>query len=261
MRTSFNYQLGLFENGCDQSWSYSRLKTLRRCALEYKVRWVNGEQALFQPGHIDVQAGRVLHHVIREYYRSSPTSPSFRLLLEIYDKVAPRTPAWKDDLKGEIRALQALRVFADSRAARFRSIALEVSCKAWIGDRLFAGQADMIYETKELPSGCGILEFKLNDVEVRSEEEVEKFLQCIIYYMGLPAQFRDSCQLASIYVFDTGEQFDTRIDQSMIERATRMIEETLPLAEGPDFPPTVNPFCSSCGFQNICPAYSKSRGK
>jgi hypothetical protein len=171
----------------------------------------------------------------------------------------PHTPAWKDDLQGEIRTLRALRVFANSRAARFRSIGLEVGCKALIGGHLFAGQADMIYETDESPRLRGILEFKLNDVEVRSEDLVERFLQCIIYYMGLPEQFRHTCELASIYVFDSGEQLDARIEQHMIEKATCIIEETLPLAQGPDFPPTLNPFCPSCGYQNLCPAYSKSR--
>jgi hypothetical protein len=214
---------------------------------------------LFQPGHIDVQAGRLLHHVIREYYRAPNISQPYRRLLEIYEKVAPRTSAWKDDLQGESRALIALRVFAESRVARFVPISIEVGCKAWIGEQLFTGQADLVYQTDEEPGVYGILEFKLNDVEVRNEDVVERFLQCLIYRMGLPEQFRAQCALASIYVFDTGEQLETRIEQPMIDKAIRIIDATLPLAQGPDFPPTLNPFCPSCGYQNLCPAYSQYR--
>ena len=259
MKPFSDEQLQLFDVGSEKAWSYSRLKTLRRCALEYKVRWLTGEHALFQPGYIDVQSGRLLHHVLREYYRSSFTSKPYQLLLKIYEKLAPRTPAWRDDLQGEARTLAALRDFADSKVAHFRPVGLEVGCKARIGGVVFAGQADLVYQTDELPSVYGILEFKLNDVEVRSQDPTERFLQCMIYYIGLPEEFHRFCKVASIYVFDTGELLETKIEQSMTEETVRVVQETLPRAEGPDFPATLNPFCPSCGYQNLCPAYSKSR--
>ena len=254
-----NRQLPLFEDGSYETWSYSRLKTLRRCALEYKVRWVDSQQALFQPGHIDIQAGRLLHYIIREYYRAPLPAEPHKLLLEIYEKLAPRTSAWREDLQGEIRTLSALKFFAHSEAASFRPVALEVGCKARVGGALFIGQADLIYQTHESSETYGILEFKLNDVEVRSEDEVERFLQCLIYYIGLPEQYRRYCELVSIYVFNTGDFLKARIQQTMIDRTIEIVNATLPLAEGPDFQPTLNPFCPSCGYQNLCPAYSRYR--
>jgi len=254
-------QLELFGDPSDPAWSYSRLKSLRRCALEYRARWVDGEQALFQPGHIDVQAGRVLHYIIREYYRSPTTSQPHRLLIEKYEKLAPQTAAWKEDPQGEARTLAALRLFADSRAARFRPISLEVPCKARIGGTLFAGQADLVYEASERPGVYGILEFKLNDVEVRSEEAAEAFLQCIIYYFGLPQEFRKCTEVVGIYVFDVGRLLEYKIDQVVSEQAIRIVETALQRAAGPDFPPTLNPFCSSCGYQTLCPVYSRDRDR
>jgi CRISPR/Cas system-associated exonuclease Cas4 (RecB family) len=132
---------------------------------------------------------------------------------------------------------------------------MEIGCKCWIGDRQFVGHADLIYEIDEASQACGILEFKLNDVEVRSEDVVEKFLQCLLYYMGLPEPFRESCRFASFYVFDTGEQIDREIDEFLLKRAERLVEAALQLADRQDFPPTRNPFCSSCGYQSRCPAY------
>jgi len=218
---------------------------------------LNSEQLLFQPSHIEVHAGRLLHHIVRDYYRSEFVSQPHRRLIEIYERLAPKSAAWRDDLRGEGRVLTALRVFAHSRAVRLRALGLEVGCRYWFGEKLFTGQADLVYESDETPGACGILEFKLNDVEVRSEDPADKFLQCILYYLGLPEQFRDSCEKATIYIFDTGEQMETRIEQPLVDRAIRIIEETLPHAKGPDFPPTINPFCPSCGYQNLCPAYSQ----
>jgi len=257
MKPSSDDQLALFGLDSEQTWSYSRLKSLRRCALEYKVRWVDGQQSLFQPGHIDVQAGRLLHHVVREYLRLPLTSQPHRLLLELYEKLAPRSPLWKDDLQGEPRVLRALRLFADSKAAGFRPVGLEVACKARIGGVPFSGQADVVYEVGEGPATYGLSEFKLNDVEVRAEEPAERFLQCAVYFLGLPEQFRHFTQFASIYVFDTGQLLEAKLEQPLIERAVRIVETTLRRANGPDFPPTLNPFCPSCGYQNVCPAYSK----
>jgi hypothetical protein len=250
-------QLGLFGMpGEEQAWSYTRLKSLRRCPLEYKVRWLDGEQSLFQPGYVDVQAGRLLHRIVREYYRCPPTTDRHRLLLDTYHKLAPTDPAWKNDLQGENRVLQALRLFAYSKAASFRPLALEVACKTRIKELLFVGQADLIYQIPELPGMSGILEFKLNDAEVRSEDLGERFLQGLIYYGGLPTQFRVSTRFVSLYIFDIGSLLETKVDQQLLDRATRIVEAALHSAKGPEFPPRINSFCKSCGYQRLCPAYS-----
>jgi hypothetical protein len=254
-------QLGFFEEGPEQTWSYSRLKSLRRCALEYKVRWMEGKQALFQPGHIEVQAGRVLHHIVREYYRSPVVPEPHRILLEIYKRLAPVGPAWRDDLQGEPRVLRALQLFADSPAARLRAAGLEIGCKAQIGDHWFTGQADLIFHVEERPSAFGLLEFKLTDVEVRAEDVAERYLQCLIYFLGLPPQFSDSTERLGIYVFDSGRYENARLEQGLVDRAIRIVETSLQQASGPDFPPTLNAFCPSCGYQTLCPAYSKAKSR
>jgi PD-(D/E)XK nuclease superfamily len=250
-------QLDLFGDSSEEVWSYTRLKSLRRCALEYKVRWLEGRGALFQPSSTDVRAGRLLHHIVREYYRRPWAPRPYQSLLQVYEKLAPRTAEWRDDLRGEGRVLAALRLFADSLASSFRCVALEVGCKTRIAETRFAGQADLIYQAQDHPPVYGILEFKLNEVEVSNPDPSEKFLQCIIYYLGLPEQFRQFASLASTYVFDSGELLTAQIEPAMVERVTHIVESTLLRAKGPDFPPTLNPFCPSCGFQNLCPAYSK----
>jgi CRISPR/Cas system-associated exonuclease Cas4 (RecB family) len=257
MKPSSDDQLALFGSGPEQAWSYSRLKSLRRCALEYKVRWVDAQHSLFQPGHIGVQAGRLLHHIVREYFRTRSTARPHQLLLELYERLAPHSDQWKEELQGERRALNALRLFAESRVAGFQPVALEVGCKSRIGGVSFSGQADAVYEASQRPLTYGLLELKLNDVEVGAEEPAEKFLQSTIYFLGLPDQYRYSTRVASIYVFDTGQLVEATLEKSMIERAIRIVEAAVPLAKGPDFPPTLNPFCRSCGYQDLCPAYSK----
>jgi len=253
-----NEQMKLFGGTpSEETWSYSRLKSLRRCALEFKVRWKDGQHSLFQPGHIDVQAGRLLHHIAREYYRSPQGPESHTRLLAIYENLAPTDPRWKEDLQGERRVLRALHDFSYSRAARFRGAGLEVACKARIGGVLFVGQADVIYELEEGAGSYGLLEFKLTDVEVRAEDPAERFLQCIIYYLGLPEQYRHFAKALSIYVFDNGQLLEAKIEESLVEEAIRIVEATISRAKGPDFPPTLNPFCPSCGYQTLCPAYSK----
>lgn len=250
-------QLALFDGGSEQIWSYSKLKTLRRCPLEYKVRWVDHHQGLFQPSYIDVQAGRLLHRVVREFYRSKKGPTPNQTVWNIYEQYAPKTTNWVEDLRGEIRVFSALRLFSHSSAATYRAVDLDVSCKGYVGGQLFCGQADVIYESGEQPNSLGILEFKLNDVEISSEDIEEKFLQCIIYYIGLPKELKYRCNRASIYVFDTGEQIEVTIDAGMVERANNIILSALPLANGPDFPPRLNSYCASCGYQNQCPAYNK----
>ncbi|MBZ5550749.1 MAG: PD-(D/E)XK nuclease family protein [Acidobacteriia bacterium] len=251
-------QLDLFEGGAEHTWSYSRLKSLRRCPLEYKVRWLSDQHSLFEPGHIDVQAGRLLHHIIREYYRSPANAEPYQLLLKAYHKLAPHASEWKDDLQGENRALAALQLFAYSKAATLRAAALEVACKARISETSFVGQADLIYEIPGSPTAYGILEFKLNDVEVRVDDPAERFLQCLIYYAGLPAQFRSSTKAMGIYIFDTGMLLEAEIDRALLNKAFSIVETALQSANGPEFPARINPFCKSCGYQTLCPAYSSS---
>lgn len=255
MRPQSKNQLGLFGTGTDELWSYSRLKSLRRCALEYKVRWVDGQEILFQPQSGDVQAGRLLHRIVHEYYHSEPFTDAPHHLLEIYKMLAPHSQAWTEDLRGEPRVLDVLRVFSLSQVARFRAEATEVRCRAHLGGVRLTGQADLIYHIEGSSDALGILEFKLNDVEVRADDPAERFLQCIVYYLGLPEQFRRLTQAMGVYVFDSGKFCEIRIEQTLIDRGVRIIESTLARAKGPEFPPTVNAFCSSCGYRSLCPAY------
>ncbi len=250
-------QFQLFGGGFDEAWSYSRLKTLRSCALEYKVRWVDGQGKQYLPYGIDIQAGRLLHDIVREYYSSEVPSQPLFLLLEICEKLALRIPLWKTNPQFENRILKALQLFADSKAAHFRKIKPSDACKGRIGGVLFTGTPDLIYQVDELAGVHGILEFKLNDVEVSGPNAAEKFLQCLIYYMILPKEDRRFCELASIYVFDSGQMLNTEIEQSIIDRAIGIIDATLQLAKNNDFPPTLNPFCPSCGYRALCPVYSK----
>jgi RecB family exonuclease len=182
-------------------------------------------------------------------------------LLEGYEKLAPRTAAWKDDLRGETRVLGALGLFAESRAAALRPVAVEVSCKARIAGVLFAGAADLVYEADEVPGSYGILDFKLTDVEVRSQDPAERFLQCTLYYIGLPERLRRLSELVSVYVFDTAQLLTANIEESLIRGATQIVETALGRARGPDFPPTLNAFCPSCAYQALCPAYSDRQRK
>ncbi len=257
IRRPVESQLGLFGTASHQTWSYSRLKSLRRCALEYKVRWVEGQEALFQPGYIQVQAGRLLHQIVREYYRTPLAGRSHQFLVETYERLAPRSPTWREDLQGETRTLTDLRFFAHSKASRFQPVALEVTCESHVAGAVFGGKADLIYQSDEHPGTYGVLDFKLNDAEVRVEHYVERFLQCAIYYLGLPDQYRQMCGLLSIYVFDTGQLLETRVEPSLVQGVVGIVEAALQRADGPEFPPTLNPFCSSCGYQTLCPAYSK----
>jgi CRISPR/Cas system-associated exonuclease Cas4 (RecB family) len=99
----------------------------------------------------------------------------------------------------------------------------------------------------------------LNDVDVRGEDLAEKLLQCLIYYMGLPDQFKECTEDASIYILDTGKEISTQITHSLVEKACNIVEGSLKLAAGFDFPAKLNPFCSSCGYQSLCAAYSRPR--
>jgi len=259
MKSRPNKQQKLFDDSTDQIWSYTRLKSFRRCALEYKVRWIDEKRELSQPQNIDIQAGRLLHRIIREYFQSPLTNEPHKRLLEIYNSHTPITPGWKDDLQGEYRIHRALQLFAASNVSRFKPVGVEVGCKASIRGVWFSGHADLIYKTDDIPSIYGLLEFKLNDVETRSQDEAERFLQEIIYYVGLPKQYYQLIELLSIYIFDTGQLLETKVKQSIVDNALQIVEETIKRANGPDFPPTLNPFCPSCGYQKFCPAYSKSR--
>jgi len=254
-------QIELFGEAPQEVWSYSRLKSLMRCPLEYKVRWVDRQQYRFQPGNIDVQAGRLLHQIVREYFRCALLQKPKLRLPDIYDRLAPTNADWKSDARGEDRVLNALGIFAHSGVAGLRPIALEVACKAWIGGQLFTGQADMIYEAADCRGVYGILEFKLNDVEVRAQDPAETFLQCIIYYLGMPLQYQSSLHLVGVYVFEGGTFLQTKIGEAEIKRAIHIVEGAVQRSKGPEFPPMLNPFCGSCGYQASCPAYSNSQRK
>lgn len=259
MKAQGEEQFDLFDRAPKEVWSYSRLKSLRRCALEYKVRWVDRHESLFQPQDIDVRAGRLLHQIIREYYRSEAVSEPHRQLLAIYEKYAPRDPSWAEDSRGETRVLDALRLFSQGPVARLGAAGIEVGCRSDLGGVTFAGQADLVYRSDESCNAFGVLEFKLTDVEVRADDPAERFLQCIIYCLGLPEHFRRFTQVMGVYVFDTGEFDENKVEPHVVQRAIGLIENALSHATGPEFPPTLNPFCSSCGYRALCPAYTRRK--
>ncbi len=250
-------QRKLFEEA--EVWTYTKLKSLRRCPLEFKVRFLDKQEALFQPSGLETVMGRTLHTVLLDYFRESDTPHPYKDLLSIYDSRKPKQKRWLEDPLNEQRVLQALRLFADSRLARARPIATELSCEARVAGVIFKGKADLLCAAEGSTPSLSLVEFKLNAVEVQGEALEERFLQAAIYYLGLQEIYRARVRYLATYVFESGAVEKVEVGQELLKRVRGLIEEAVPLSRGNEFPGKINPFCPNCGYNALCAVFNAKR--
>lgn len=240
-----------------QEWSYSRLKSIRRCALEYKLRYIDHLEGA-EPSGRDVARGRLLHSVVRRYYADQDRT--YAGLRRILDEAAPRTNTWKSAPDGEMLVLQMLQGFAASDVAALVPVQTEIECRTAMAGVSISGRADLLYRTPVNAGELGLLEFKLTESELGSADPAQRFLQTIIYWLGLPYHLKRDTTELRYYVFETGKSGVELVNEALVSRAVQLVSDAIVRAGGDAFEPTVNPFCSSCGFRKRCPAVVSAVG-
>lgn len=251
-----NTQLSFFAE--TEEWTYSKLKTLNRCPLEFKVRYIEKKNPLFQPVGIETWLGRVLHAVVAEYYRHFECSDPLERLAEIYSRKKPRKIEWETHALGQKHALDILAIFSKSELARRAPVAVELACSGLVGRIRLRGRIDLLCIPKKNINQISLIEFKLNDVEVKHNEAVNIYLQPLLYYHALPQDYRERIESFGVYVFESGELLEIPKSETLLREAVQRVSELVGLARRQVFPPKLNAFCSSCGYRSHCPEYQKA---
>lgn len=233
-------------------WSYSKIKSLLRCPLEFKLRYKDEKQAMIVQG-IDPWAGRVLHNIVGEYFKD----PKYQLspldsLMEIYMLRRPEKPEWQENPLGEQRVVRAIEKFSQSDLATRRAEAVEMKCSADIAGVIFTGRIDLLCSPSIQEDGSGLIEFKLNVGEVESDRQVDMYLQLLLYQTAIEKTTNKKIRHIGFYYFELGQLIEINTSRELHDASTERFGELLKQAKSEDFVPRFNRFCTSCGYSKTC---------
>jgi CRISPR/Cas system-associated exonuclease Cas4 (RecB family) len=77
----------------------------------------------------------------------------------------------------------------------------------------------------------------------------------------MPEKTRQRVNRIGFYFFADGAFDVVKFQNDLYEQATeRVLAIVSDLEKRDDFPPVINPLCSSCGYVSLCPAFNKVEG-
>jgi RecB family exonuclease len=238
--------------------SYSALKTFRDCHFRYHLRYNRGLPSRPRPTS---QSSRALHgalHLFHQGLRQQTTDnalfPSPALSLETllshfkgyYDNpTRPLTEAQYQEGR------ELLTRYWQAHRGQFPTpYLLEEPFKLHVGPFLVAGRFDRVDETSD---GYEIVDYKLSHRTLQPPDP----LQLDVYQLGFHAKTGHAAQKLSFYYLRLAEKESVEADQLTAAQA-RVRALCRDISREQDFRPHEGPWCSTCDFQEFCPAKART---
>jgi RecB family exonuclease len=238
--------------------SYTALKTFRDCNFHYHLRYNRGLPSRPRPA---AQSSRALHGALHLFHQGlkqqtndTAMFPSPALSLETllvhfkgyYDN--PTRPLTEAQYK-EGRELLT-RYWQANRGQFPTPYLLEEAFKLHVGPFLMAGRFDRVDDT---PDGYEIIDYKLSH---RSPVPPEP-LQLDIYQLGFHAKTGQEAKKLSFYYLRLGEKESVAADK-LTTAQTRVRALCRDISREQEFRPHEGAWCSTCDFQEFCPAKTRN---
>ncbi len=256
---SNSFQTELFPKGPPgpRTYTWSMIETGKRCPLEFRVKYIDRNLKFF-PGGRRVLLSRVLHSCMNHYFSLAPEARSVEKMIGIKTRILSRE-ANKFDSDSQTALLQMLLTFLKFDESRFTTIMTEKKLEAEFMNTRFETKLDILGESG---GQYTLLDFKLGRTEqLYGNGAVEDYLQLWFTCFLMPEMIRQKVSRIGFYFFADGALDVVKFQEDLYEQATeRVLAIVSDLEMRDDFPPVINPLCSSCGYVSLCPAFKKDEG-
>jgi CRISPR/Cas system-associated exonuclease Cas4 (RecB family) len=208
-----------------------------------------------QPSGRDIQSGRLLHQISRDFLRHPPSARTTALILSLLERqlALRKHSGWVLE-PAQIEFLHAtLSGLSLSHVAAYEAFALEYPSDVRSNEWLLRGRIDFIGEAHD---GLHVIDFKRTArSRYRQTPDHEKYLQVLLYAAGTPIDVRTRINTVGLYYFDAAEVDRIAFTEESVAAAIALADTTIrTIQRETEFAPTVNPLCQSCGFRRRCPA-------
>lgn len=239
--------------------SPSKINTFRQCPLKYKYQYIDRLGSLYEQPRPYLNLGISVHQTLEAFFMMPPGERSLDRLIQEYRRQWKRRgfSSREEEREYGTRGLNMLRRY-------FNNFPVDVSpycTEKWLQiekeNCVLVGKVDRI---DRMPNGkYEIIDYKTG-LYVPSDEELADDLQLSIYWYLAGEALEVEIEKLSLHLLEHGICRETRRDRGFkdtIESLVRETAETITSTE--EFAPTVNPFCSFCDFNIICPAFSPGK--
>jgi len=239
--------------------SYTALKTFQQCNFRYHLRYNRGLPSRPRPA---AQSSRALHGALHLFHQGllkqksvnealfpSP-AVSLDTLLSCFKGYFdnPTHPLTESQYK-EGRAL--LTRYWEAHRGQFPTpYLLEEPFKLHVGPFLLAGRFDRVDET---PKGYEIIDYKLSP----RSPVLPDLLQLDVYQLGFQAKTGQEARTVSFYYLRSDHKESVEADELTAAQA-RVRALCQDVGKEQEFRPHEGVWCSTCDFQEFCPAKAKN---
>ena len=238
--------------------SYTALNTFQQCHFRYHLRYNRGLASRPRPA---AQSSRAMHGALHLFHQGlknhrttetqlfPPPIVSLDTLLAhfkgYYDN--PTRPLTESQYQ-EGRAL--LTRYWEAHRGQFPTpYLLEEKFNVHVGPFLLAGRFDRVDET---PEGYEIIDYKLSH---RSPLPPDP-LQLDVYQLGFQAETGEVAKKLSFYYLRAGQKESIEAEEfKAVQSRVRTLCRDISRAQ--EFSPHEGAWCSTCDFQEFCPAKGK----
>lgn len=238
--------------------SYTALKTFRDCCFRYHLRYQRGLPTRPRPA---ARSSRALHGALHLFHHGlknqgagqvaifPASAVSLNTLLAhfkgYYDN--PTRPLTKEQYE-EGKAI--LTRYWEAHRGQFSTpYLLEEKFDLHIGPFLLAGRFDRVDET---PAGYEIIDYKLSHRSLLPPDP----LQLDVYQLGFHAKTGEEAKKLSFYYLRMGEKESIEADELKAAQS-RVRALCRDVSREQEFLPHEGAWCSTCDFQEFCPAKGK----
>ncbi len=239
--------------------SYTALKTFQHCHFRYHLRYNRGLPSRPRPA---AQSSRALHGALHLFHQGLKNQQADQALLYPPPEVSldallsyfkgyydnPTRPLTESQYQ-EGRAL--LTRYWEAHRGQFPTpYLLEEPFKLHIGPFLLTGRFDRVDET---PEGFEIIDYKLSH---RSPLPPDP-LQLDLYQLGFHAKTGQQAKKLSFYYLRLAEKESVETDDLNLAQP-RVRALCRDISQEQEFRPHEGAWCSTCDFQEFCPAKARN---
>ncbi len=247
--------------------SYSALETFKLCPQKFKFQAIDRIPAKISKAAL---FGTHIHSVLRYMFSPEPLFPTIDQVVSYFRENFPApdqfgaAPEEKELYLAE-GARMLKNFYAKNAPWNFTVAGLESHFEVLLEDprrretHVLAGRIDRIDKTD---AGYEVVDYKTSR-RIPSQADVDRDLQMSIYSLGLQKRWphvKPEEITLSLYFLKHGEKLSTQRDQAATEATAHDVLKTISdiqgrLSTGAYFEPVPGPYCASCPYREICPAW------
>ncbi len=241
--------------------SFSALNTFQSCPLKYKFQVID---KISTPKSPEAVFGTLIHSTLQFIHSGGFLPPTEQEALQFFaTKWNP--DVFEQELQERTAFAQGVRIiqqyFRKNDPAKIQIVDLESRFSIEIDDKerdekhFVSGFIDRIDKTED---GYEIIDYKTSK-KLPPQEMIDNNLQLSIYLIAFLKRYPNFKEIEkvklSLFFVHHGEKLTTTKTKEQLQTVKDELVEVIHQIEESDFPATLTPLCSWCGYQKICPMW------